>query len=190
MRVGQPHYPAVQLWAVQLTGIHVKGVEVSLGVPVLAPLVRRSGAAVVVLCGNQELTTHEQGVEAHLDRQVIELGNVIMPRAVGALLPLLVLGLMLGLGLGLLPPLLQQPEHLVPDGRLVPALCQLDDLALHARRKLVPRLTIGPTWEVTTERIALISLVKPHRFTDPSHMTIKREYHVPAGLGQGRGTTP
>ena len=75
----------------------------------------------------------------------------------------------------------------MPDRRLVAALRQFGDLALHARLGLVRRLVIGPAREVTTERIALILLVKRHRFPDPSHMTIKRYAIMPAGPVRGAG---
>ncbi len=77
-----------------------------------------------------------------------------------------------------LSPPLQQLEQLVPHRRLVATPGQLGDLALQARLWLVRRL--GPAGEVTAERIALILLVKWHRFPDPSAMTINGGPTMPA----------
>ena len=61
-----------------------------------------------------------------------------------------------------LPPLLQQPEQLAPDFRIVASLRKFGNLALHIRFELVQRLMIGPARELTSERVAPILLVKRH----------------------------
>ena len=61
-----------------------------------------------------------------------------------------------------LPPLLQQPEQLAPDFRIVASLRKFGNLALHARFELVQWLMIWPAREFTPERVAPILLVKRH----------------------------
>jgi hypothetical protein len=155
--MSQPHQPAAQFGAVQLAGSHAEGIKVRLGGPVSVLSLRRRGPAVVGLRRDQQLPAHEQGVETHLDRQEIELGDGASPRAPGAFLRLL-----LRRPWPRLPPLLQQPQQLVSDRRIVASLRKFGNLALHARFEFARRLMIGPAREVTPERVAPILLVKRH----------------------------
>jgi hypothetical protein len=161
----------VQLRARYLAGLHLEGIEVSLGAQVpWLPVVR--------LRGDQQFAAHHQGVEAHLDRQIVELGDVVPWTVIAWLVrpwlvwpwlvwpwlvwPWLVWPWLVWPWLLRPPPSLQQPEQLMPDGRLEATLGQLDDLALHSGLKLVPRFVVGAAREVAPERIACISLVKRH----------------------------
>ena len=165
---GQPQHPAAQLSAVHLARLQWKVLEEFLRVPVRLPC-------------DQELTGHEQGVEADVDRQEIELGDDVIPWASGALRPVRP-------RLRLLAPLLQQREDLVPDARFVSKLRQLIDLALYGRRKIPPLLPIGPVWKITLERVTLICLVKRHRIH--RSFSYDNKTWVPRSrlVGQRRGT--
>jgi hypothetical protein len=87
-----------------------------------------------------------------------------------------------------LPPLLQQRDVLVPDGRLVAKMRQFVDLALYGRGLIARRLAIGPAWEITLEQAALIYLFKRHRIHRFFSYDDKTPVSRSRSAGKWRGT--